>query len=255
MQAPAAANITLQPTQIVSALLEWMALSRRDLPWRQRRDPYAVWIAEIMLQQTRAATVVPYFERWMLRFPDIESLASASLEQVLKLWEGLGYYARARNLHRAAQRVVAQWGGRLPQDRRNLLALPGIGPYTAGSRSARAAACSIKSPQSSTFRRCRRGDRGRSEQVPHHTARIPGSVGRTLGVSGRHRERRYRTLESIGRGDCRSDRRPRCCATAPHQLPPCVHSLLDYAAPIQMRAGRGDAQGAELSTRGVGLTR
>jgi A/G-specific adenine glycosylase len=133
MQAPAAANITLQPTQIVSALLEWMALSRRDLPWRQRRDPYAVWIAEIMLQQTRAATVVPYFERWMLRFPDIESLASASLEQVLKLWEGLGYYARARNLHRAAQRVVAQWGGRLPQDRRNLLALPGIGAYTAGA--------------------------------------------------------------------------------------------------------------------------
>jgi A/G-specific adenine glycosylase len=133
MQAFAAADITLQPARIVSALLEWMVLSRRDLPWRQRRDPYAVWIAEIMLQQTRAATVVPYFERWMLRFPDIESLASASLEQVLKLWEGLGYYARARNLHRAAQRIVAQWDGRVPQDKRDLLALPGIGPYTAGA--------------------------------------------------------------------------------------------------------------------------
>ncbi len=110
-----------------------MASARRDLPWRQRRDPYAVWVSEIMLQQTQVATVIPYYERWLARFPDIESLAAAPLDAVLKTWEGLGYYARGRNLHRAAQQVVAQHGGRLPRDRAALLALPGIGRYTVGA--------------------------------------------------------------------------------------------------------------------------
>jgi A/G-specific adenine glycosylase len=106
---------------------------RRNLPWRPRRDPYAVWVSEIMLQQTRAETVSPYFEHWMQRFPDVEGLAAAPLEEVLKAWEGLGYYARARNLHRTAQRLVAEYEGRLPTDSRQLMALPGIGRYTAGA--------------------------------------------------------------------------------------------------------------------------
>lgn len=123
----------LDPPAVAAALLPWMTQARRDLPWRQRRDAYAVWISEIMLQQTQVATVIPYFARWMTRFPDVGSLAAASLDAVLKTWEGLGYYTRARNLHRAAQVVVSQHGGRLPAERAALLALPGIGRYTAGA--------------------------------------------------------------------------------------------------------------------------
>jgi A/G-specific adenine glycosylase len=121
------------PSRVVPALLKWMESSRRELPWREGREPYAVWVSEIMLQQTKADTVTPFFRRWMLRFPDVHSLAAASPDEVLMAWEGLGYYARARNLHRAAQQVVAQWGGLLPPERRKLLTLPGIGPYTAGA--------------------------------------------------------------------------------------------------------------------------
>ncbi len=118
---------------LASALLKWLSAARRDLPWRRRRDPYAVWISEIMLQQTQVATVVSYFERWMIRFPDIRALAAAPLDDVLKTWEGLGYYARPRNLHLAAQQIVAKYAGELPADREVLLSLPGIGRYTAGA--------------------------------------------------------------------------------------------------------------------------
>lgn len=118
---------------ITQRLLAWIAGGRRDLPWRRRRDPYAVWISEVMLQQTQAATVVPYFENWLARFPDVQALAAAPLDDVLKVWEGLGYYARARNLQAAAQCIVEQHGGSLPADRRALLALPGVGRYTAGA--------------------------------------------------------------------------------------------------------------------------
>ncbi len=116
-----------------SALLAWISEHRRDLPWRHDRAPYTVWISEVMLQQTQAATVVPYFERWLARFPDMATLAAAPLDAVLKAWEGLGYYGRARHLHRAAQELMRRHGGRLPADRQALLDLPGIGPYTAGA--------------------------------------------------------------------------------------------------------------------------
>jgi A/G-specific adenine glycosylase len=121
------------PLTVAMALLTWMESARRSLPWRERRDPYSVWVSEIMLQQTRAETVAPYFERWMLRFPDIQNLAASPLEEVLKAWEGLGYYTRARNLHLAARQVVEQFGGCLPHESRLLMALPGIGRYTAGA--------------------------------------------------------------------------------------------------------------------------
>lgn len=119
--------------EIQIRLLNWAATNLRPLPWRENRTPYRVWVAEIMLQQTQAQTVIPYFERWMARFPTVEALAQAGLDEVLKLWEGLGYYARCRNLHRAAQIVVEQYGGQLPADRAALRALPGIGPYTVGA--------------------------------------------------------------------------------------------------------------------------
>jgi A/G-specific adenine glycosylase len=122
---------------LASALLDWYAQHARDLPWRGHRGytphPYAVWVSEIMLQQTRVETVIPYFRRWMERFPTIAALASASQQEVLSLWEGLGYYSRARNLHRAAQVVVAEYGGELPRDLKALQKLPGIGRYTAGA--------------------------------------------------------------------------------------------------------------------------
>ena len=114
------------------SLLVWYAESGRTLPWRQSRDPYAIWISEIMLQQTQVKTVIPYYERWLKQFPTLEELAAADQQQVLKLWQGLGYYARARNLHRAAQVIVQQYDGQFPQQLKTALSLPGIGRTTAG---------------------------------------------------------------------------------------------------------------------------
>jgi A/G-specific adenine glycosylase len=118
---------------IVRPLLRWFAVHARDLPWRRTLDPYAVWISEIMLQQTQVKTVIPYFERWLGELPDVRALAAAPPDKVLKLWEGLGYYTRARHLQRAAQQIVAEHGGRFPRDFQAVLALPGIGRYTAGA--------------------------------------------------------------------------------------------------------------------------
>lgn len=117
----------------VRALLSWFSTNARDLPWRRTRDPYAIWISEVMLQQTQVATVVPYWERWMARLPTLSDLASAPPDKVLKLWEGLGYYNRARNLQSAAAMIVNEHNGRFPQTLAALLDLPGIGRYTAGA--------------------------------------------------------------------------------------------------------------------------
>jgi len=114
-------------------LLRWYRRARRDLPWRRTRDPYAIWISEVMLQQTRVAVVVPYYARFLARFPDLASLARASRDEVLSLWSGLGYYRRARALHAGARLLVERHGGQLPDDPALLRGLPGIGPYTAGA--------------------------------------------------------------------------------------------------------------------------
>jgi len=116
-----------------AALLRWYGTQRRELPWRRNQDPYSIWVAEIMLQQTRVATVIPYYERFLRRFPDAEALAAAGEDEVLSLWSGLGYYRRARALHAGATAVMERHGGRLPRDARALAALPGIGRYTAGA--------------------------------------------------------------------------------------------------------------------------
>jgi A/G-specific adenine glycosylase len=120
-------------TSLETRLLDWYRDNARHLPWRDDPDPYLIWVSEIMLQQTRVETVVPYFERWVKRFPTLESLAQASQQEVLTAWEGLGYYSRARNLHQAAQIVLDEYGGELPQDVKRLRQLPGIGGYTAGA--------------------------------------------------------------------------------------------------------------------------
>jgi len=114
-------------------LLRWYRRERRDLPWRRTRDPYAIWVSEAMLQQTRVETVIPYYERFLELFPDAESLARADSDAVLGAWAGLGYYSRARNLQQAARVVVDRHGGRLPDTAQGLRELPGIGRYTAGA--------------------------------------------------------------------------------------------------------------------------
>ena len=118
---------------MTDTLLEWFHVHKRDLPWRQKRTPYRVWVSEVMLQQTQVKTVIPYFGRWMNRFPDVGALAGAPLGEVLKAWEGLGYYRRARLLHAGAQEVVEDYGGHLPDRYEALLGLPGIGTYTAAA--------------------------------------------------------------------------------------------------------------------------
>ncbi|MEK6221285.1 MAG: A/G-specific adenine glycosylase [Chloroflexota bacterium] len=120
-------------TSLSNKIISWYQKNKRDLPWRDDTDPYRVWVSEIMAQQTRLETVIPYFERWMARFPTIQSLASADQQEVLSIWEGLGYYSRARNLHHAARVVVETHAGVLPKYVKTLRTLPGIGRYTAGA--------------------------------------------------------------------------------------------------------------------------
>jgi A/G-specific adenine glycosylase len=120
-------------SSLAELLLNWYSRHARQFPWRGRPDPYAVWVSEIMLQQTQVETVIPYFTRWMRRFPSVEALARASQQDVLAAWEGLGYYSRARNLQRAAVRVMDEYGGELPRDTATLRKLPGVGRYTAGA--------------------------------------------------------------------------------------------------------------------------
>jgi A/G-specific adenine glycosylase len=119
------------PTGLAPALLDWYSAHARPLPWRRDRDPYRIWVAEVLLQQTRVAQAAPYFERFMVAFPSVTELAAAPERTVLKVWEGAGYYARARNLSAAARAIVDRWNGRLPRDVGELATLPGVGPYIA----------------------------------------------------------------------------------------------------------------------------
>src|SRR5687767_12993304 len=120
-------------TGLRDLLLDFYRVSRRDLPWRRTRDPYAIWVSEIMLQQTQVDTVVPRYAKFLATFPTLERLAAATETEVCEAWAGLGYYRRARHLHRAAQVVMREHGARLPDDPKTLRELPGIGRYTAGA--------------------------------------------------------------------------------------------------------------------------
>jgi A/G-specific adenine glycosylase len=119
--------------QIANKLLKWYSANKRIFPWRDNPQPYAVWVSEIMAQQTRLETMLPYYQKWMERYPTVRELADATQQEVLSLWEGLGYYSRARNLHKAAQVVVSDYDGKLPESVEELITLPGIGRYTAGA--------------------------------------------------------------------------------------------------------------------------
>src|SRR5262249_46395261 len=134
--------VSLSPCLVVSSslrrtiqrrLLNWFARHQRDLPWRNDREPYRIWVSEIMLQQTQVAAVIPYFERFLAAFPTVQALAAADEQAVLRLWEGLGYYRRARDLHRAARQLVNEHGGQLLDDPEVWRRLPGVGRYMLGA--------------------------------------------------------------------------------------------------------------------------
>ncbi|CZQ94577.1 A/G-specific adenine glycosylase [Trichococcus ilyis] len=132
-----AAGIEMWPADKITAfrkaLLDWYDKEKRDLPWRRTSDPYSIWVSEIMLQQTRVDTVIPYYHNFLDRFPDIAALAAAPEDAILKAWEGLGYYSRVKNMQKAAQQIVAEYGGVFPADPQEIAKLKGIGPYTAGA--------------------------------------------------------------------------------------------------------------------------
>ncbi|KAF3362204.1 putative A/G-specific adenine glycosylase YfhQ [Chlamydiales bacterium STE3] len=118
------------PTFDLTELKNWFLKEKRDFPWRKNLNPYGVWVSEVMLQQTQADVVVPYFERWMKRYPNVKALAESSSEEVIKYWEGLGYYSRARNLHSGAKHIVSFFNGQLPDTPSDLMRIKGLGPYT-----------------------------------------------------------------------------------------------------------------------------
>ena len=119
--------------EFTKRLMDWYHANTRDLPFRQSKDPYHIWVSEIMAQQTQIATMIPYYNRWIETYPDIESLANANIEDILKMWEGLGYYNRARNLHKGAQYVVEHFDSKLPDNKKDLMKIPGIGDYTSSA--------------------------------------------------------------------------------------------------------------------------
>lgn len=126
-------KITPHPSFLAAALLAWYPRHQRDLPWRHTRDPYAIWLSEVILQQTRVAQGLPYYETFLAAYPTVQNLAAAPEAEVLRYWQGLGYYSRARNMHRTAQQVVGEYGGKFPSTYAELLKLRGIGPYTAAA--------------------------------------------------------------------------------------------------------------------------
>ena len=123
----------LYKTQVRNALVSWFLEEKRDLPWRKTKDPYKIWVSEVMLQQTKVDTVIPYYERFIAKYPSLESLAVAKEEELLKEWEGLGYYSRARNLQAGVREVVESYGSTVPNTRKEISTLKGVGPYTAGA--------------------------------------------------------------------------------------------------------------------------
>lgn len=137
---------------IVQPLLQWYRLNARDLPWRHTDDPYRIWVSEIMLQQTRVAAVIGYYERFMEAFPTVQHLAEAPEEKLMKLWDGLGYYSRARNLQKAARTIVEQFDGRFPETYTELLSLSGVGEYTAGAIASSAFGCRVPAVDGNVLR-------------------------------------------------------------------------------------------------------
>lgn len=195
-------------TALHDVLIAWFEAHGEDLPWRRRRDPYAVWLSEVMLQQTQVATVITYYERFVARFPTVEALAAAPLDEVLKLWEGLGYYSRARNLHRAAQMIVAEFGGRFPHTLSDLARLPGVGRYTAGAIASLAFGLDVPVLDGNVMRVLARLYNVQADITLPQTRRDLWALAERLLPAGRA-ARWNEGLMELGRRIC-TPRRPRC---------------------------------------------
>jgi A/G-specific adenine glycosylase len=189
-----------------AALLKWFARSRRQDPWRQNPSPYSIWVAEVMLQQTVVKVVIPYFEAWLQRWPSVERLAAATEQSVLRQWEGLGYYSRARNLHRAAQKIVTDYDGRIPDEYDQLISLPGIGDYTAAA----ILSIAFKKPYPVVEANVRRVV-GRFLALPATTSNSDPQVREFLetAISQREPDRFNEAIMELGQRLCRS-RTPQC---------------------------------------------
>src|SRR5215831_4085506 len=183
------ASVAFQSAKFRRRLLHWHRRHGRDLPWRGTRDPYAILVSEFMLQQTQVATVIPYYHKWLRRFPDFGSLARASENEVLRTWQGLGYYARARNLHATAKTVMNRYGGQFPRAIDQMQALPGIGKYTAHAVASFAFDQSVPIVEANTGRVLARlfnlresidSDPGRRKLWQHATRLLPKSDGATF---------------------------------------------------------------------------
>src|SRR2546427_116647 len=207
------------PNEVRARLLGWYDANRRDLPWRRTRDPYRILVAEYLLQRTRIASGTPYYERFLERFPTVRDLAVAPLDDVLAVWEGQGFYGRARNLHAAAQSIVQRHGGEVPRSYDELASLPGIGPYTAGAVASIAFGISVPACGDRCLR-ARNGQRAGAPRPPTERA----TARRAVGPSGRRAQRAFgehgsQGIDSVSgrdRGSCR----PAMVARGPHLLPP-----------------------------------
>jgi A/G-specific adenine glycosylase len=214
-------------------LLDWYRLGHRDLPWRRTRDPYRIWLAETMLQQTRVETVVPYYERFLERFPDVPALAAADQDDVLKEWAGLGYYARARNLKRAAETIVRDYGGAIPRDAGALRGLPGVGAYTAGA--IRSIAFGERAPiVDGNVTRLLSRLAGRTRLSPAELWRLAEEL-----VPERHPDLFNQALMELGATVCRPGE-PRCprCPISELCSGHATGRPADYPAPVARRAPR-----------------
>jgi A/G-specific adenine glycosylase len=207
-QAPVSIAGVMDIAAFRQALLNWFAVSARDLPWRRTLDPYHVWLSEIMLQQTQMERGVAYFERFVARFPDVQSLDAAHEDEVLKLWEGLGYYSRARNLRRAARSIMLRHGGVFPCDPASIRALPGVGPYTAGAISSVAFNMPVPAVDANVLRVFARVlDISEPVSVPRVRRLIEAAVGELL-AQGEARAFNQALME-LGALVCQP-RKPRC---------------------------------------------
>lgn len=206
----------MTPQFPVDALLTWFRANARVLPWREHRTPYRVWLSEIMLQQTRVEAVIPYFERFLAALPDIRALAEADEELLLKLWEGLGYYSRVRNLQKAAKIIATQHGGEFPSGFSGIRALPGIGDYTAGA----IASIAFEQPVPVRRRQCSARPLPFSgEPSGYHETENPADVHGTAppDLSGRSLWRFHGIADGTRRNGLSSERR-----TALLSLPACL---------------------------------